>query len=90
MKAYIKYIGIITNDDKIHHIEFSEGVNIITGKSSTGKSAILEVFDYCFGSTEFIIPEGEITKNAKFYFVVLKIRICFVTFFFWQFSVSCH
>lgn len=74
MKAFIKYIGVITNDEKIHHVEFKEGVNVITGRSSTGKSAILEVFDYCFGSSEFIIPDGVITKYSVFYFVVIKIK----------------
>jgi YHS domain-containing protein/uncharacterized protein YfcZ (UPF0381/DUF406 family) len=78
MKAHIKHIGIITNDDKIHSVKFEEGVNIITGRSSTGKSAILEVFDYCFGSSEFIIPEGVITKNAKLYFTVLNISDSFI------------
>ena len=78
MKAFIKYIGIITNDDKIHSITLSEGVNVITGRSSTGKSAILEVFDYCFGSSEFIIPEGVITENAKLYFVVLNLSNTFL------------
>jgi hypothetical protein len=74
MKAFIKYIGVITNDSKIHHVKFFEGVNVITGKSSTGKSAILEVFDYCFGSSEFIIPDGVITENGVFYFTVIKIK----------------
>lgn len=74
MKAFIKYIGVITDDDKIHHVEFKEGVNVITGRSSTGKSAILEVFDYCFGSSEFIIPDGVITKYSIFYFVVIKLK----------------
>lgn len=71
MKAEIKYIGIIDYNRQIHHIEFKSGVNIITGKSSTGKSAILEVFDYCFGSSEFNIPDGVLTQNAILYFVVL-------------------
>lgn len=74
MKAFIKYIGVITDDDKIHHVEFKEGVNVVTGRSSTGKSAILEVFDYCFGSSEFIIPDGVITKRSVFYFVVIKLK----------------
>ncbi|WP_427871506.1 DUF3732 domain-containing protein [Flavobacterium sp. MMS24-S5] len=78
MKAYIKYIGIITHDNEIHHIEFSEGVNIVTGRSSTGKSAILEVFDYCFGSSEFIIPEGVITEYAKLYFVVMNLSDSYI------------
>tara|TARA_R110001592_G_C13188743_1_gene752052 strand:+ start:6297 stop:8336 length:2040 start_codon:yes stop_codon:yes gene_type:complete len=72
MKSFIKYIGVITKDRKIHSVEFTEGVNVITGKSSTGKSAILEVFDYCFGSSEFIIPDGEITDRSMFYFTILK------------------
>jgi hypothetical protein len=72
MKSFIKYIGVITKDRKIHSVEFTEGVNVITGKSSTGKSAILEVFDYCFGSSEFVIPNGEITNRSIFYFTVLK------------------
>lgn len=78
MKAHIKYIGIITKDDVINHIEFSEGVNVITGRSSTGKSAILEVFDYCFGSSESIIPEGVITERAKLYFVVINLSGSFI------------
>ena len=78
MKAHIKFIGIITNDDKIHYVELTEGVNVITGRSSTGKSAILEVFDYCFGSSEFIIPQGEITKHAKLFFTVLNLSGSFL------------
>lgn len=74
MKAFIKYIAVITNDKKIHSVKFSEGVNVVTGKSSTGKSAILEVFDYCFGSSDFVIPDGVITEKAIFYFSVMKIE----------------
>jgi Protein of unknown function (DUF3732)/AAA domain len=74
MKASIKYIGVIDMSGDIHHVEFSEGVNVVTGKSSTGKSAILELFDYCFGSSEFNIPDGVITQNAFLYFTVILIK----------------
>lgn len=71
MKSYIKYMGIIDQYDNCHHIDMHEGLNIITGRSSTGKSAIIELFDYCTGSTDNTIPSGVITENARLYFVVL-------------------
>jgi hypothetical protein len=49
-------------------------VNVITGRSSTGKSALIEVFDYCFGSSDYTVPAGVITENARLFFVVLKLR----------------
>lgn len=74
MKSYLKYIGVIDKSDKVHFVEFGSGVNVITGKSSTGKSAMIEIFDYCFGSSEFTIPAGIITDNAQLYFIVLSVK----------------
>ncbi len=74
MNSYIKYIGIIDKENKVHSVAFTKGVNVITGKSSTGKSAMIEIFDYCFGSSEFTIPSGVITDNANIYFVVIGIN----------------
>lgn len=74
MKSYIKYIGVIDKSDKVHCVKFTKGVNIITGKSSTGKSAMIEIFDYCFGSSEFTVPSGIITDNSELYFVVLSVQ----------------
>ena len=71
MRSYIKYMGIIDQYDNCHHIDMHEGLNIITGRSSTGKSAIIELFDYCTGSADNTIPSGVITENARLYFVVL-------------------
>lgn len=78
MKSYVKYIGLVDKKDKIHSVQFTTGVNIITGKSSTGKSAIIEIFDYCMGSSEFNIPSGVITDNADIYFVILSIKETFL------------
>ena len=74
MRSYLKYIGVIDKSDKVHFVEFGYGVNVITGKSSTGKSAMIEIFDYCFGSSEFTIPAGIITDNAQLYFIVLSVK----------------
>ncbi|GLQ92805.1 DUF3732 domain-containing protein [Dyella acidisoli] len=71
MKCFVKFVGVLDKDGGVHHVHFLRGLNIITGKSSTGKSAIIEIFDYCFGSEDYTVPEGEITKAASLYFTVL-------------------
>ncbi|WKA64645.1 DUF3732 domain-containing protein [Pectobacterium aroidearum] len=70
--CYVNYIGVIDNKYKVHSVPFSPGLNIITGKSSKGKSAILDIFDYCMGSSEDTIPEGIITERTKLFFTVLR------------------
>lgn len=46
-------------------------MNVISGDSQTGKSALLEVIDYCFGSDELRVPEGVITDHVAWYALVL-------------------
>lgn len=79
MKSYVKYLGVVDKSNNLHYVEFTAGVNIITGKSSTGKSAMIELFDYCFGSSEFTIPSGIITDSADVYFMILAIKDAFIT-----------
>ena len=78
MKSSIKYLGVIDNNGNQHVVEFYNGVNVITGRSSTGKSAIIEIFDYCFGKKENTIPHGVITENTKIYFCVMAINDSFI------------
>lgn len=79
MRAYIKYIGILDNSNNIHGLSLDEGLNIITGRSSTGKSALINIFDYCMGATRNNIPHGIISNNAKLYFLVLNANDKFIT-----------
>ena len=74
MKSFVRHIGVTDHDDNVHAVTFGPGVNVVTGKSSTGKSALIEVFDFCFGSSEFTIPEGVITKYANIYFTVIRVQ----------------
>ncbi len=74
MKAHVHAIGVVDLKDQVHSVIFTTGVNVITGKSSTGKSAMIEIFDYCFGSSDFTVPQGVITKNGVIYFVILKVK----------------
>jgi len=76
MKAFVRHIGVIDHNDNVHAVTFGPGVNVVTGKSSTGKSALIEIFDFCFGSSEFTVPDGIITNCAKIYFTVIRVDMC--------------
>lgn len=74
METRIRYIGLIDKDGNQHGVALQEGLNIVTGRSSTGKSALIEIFDYCMGADVETIPKGVITDNAKLYFVLMMIN----------------
>lgn len=65
-------IGLLDTNGKIHKVDLKEGLNIITGNSSTGKSALLNIVDYCFASSRDTIPNGLIKDRASIYYVVIK------------------
>ncbi|MDP1666130.1 MAG: DUF3732 domain-containing protein [Methylobacter sp.] len=74
MKSYIHELGVIDKTGKTHPVKFKQGLNVVTGKSSTGKSALIEIFDYCFGSGEYTVPKGIITDSAALYYVYLNVN----------------
>lgn len=74
MNTRIVELGLFDNQNHKHSIHFQKGLNVITGKSSTGKSAVIEIFDYCFAASENTIPKGVITDYAELYFVILLVN----------------
>lgn len=46
---------------------YAHGLNIITGKSKTGKSAIIDIVDYCLGRGSFNVAEGAIRKKVAWF-----------------------
>jgi hypothetical protein len=53
----IEEIAYYSHDGRVRKLKFNLGeVNIITGASGTGKSAIIQTIDYCFGSSSCEIP----------------------------------
>lgn len=52
----------------------SNGVNIITGASRTGKSAIIPIIDYCLGSSECTIPVGIIRDTCSWFGVLFDLK----------------
>ncbi len=76
MKSYIKAIIIFNEHDEKRIVPLKQGVNIITGESKTGKSALVEIIDYCLCSTRCTIPKGKITQFSYLYVLVMVIGDC--------------
>ncbi|MEH1898430.1 MAG: DUF3732 domain-containing protein [Nostoc sp.] len=71
----IKSITLYNSAGDKRTINFKLGqVNIITGKSSRGKSALLEIVDYCLGGKESGIPDGVIQDKVAWYAVLFQIN----------------
>lgn len=55
-------------------LSFNPGrLNIITGASKTGKTALIEIMDYCLGSSECGIPEGIIRQTVEWVGIRLQV-----------------
>jgi hypothetical protein len=53
-------------------VDFEPGVvNVISGASKTGKSAVIPIIDYCLGSDRCAIPVGVIRENCSWFGVLI-------------------
>ncbi|HEY1935509.1 MAG TPA: DUF3732 domain-containing protein [Acetobacteraceae bacterium] len=69
----IKSIHIYSHDGRRRDLIFKvNGLNIITGRSSTGKSALSEIIEYCMGRSTFNVPEGVIRDRVSWFAVVYQ------------------
>jgi len=61
-------IVLFNYNNKKRILPFKTGaVNIITGKSKTGKSVIGDIIDYCFGGTSCNIADGFVRDHVAWY-----------------------
>lgn len=74
MQASISHIFLFNSKEEVRTLEFSDGLNIITGDSKTGKSAVIEIVDYCLFASRSTIPVGIITDWAELYCIIFKIE----------------
>jgi len=74
MSITIKQIAIFNDIGNKRFIPFKDGLNIITGDSKTGKSALIEIVDYCLFSSRSSVPIGKITDFAELFVVIYKIN----------------
>lgn len=52
----IASIFFLGTEGRIRHVPFGPGLNIITGASGTGKSALIKAIDYCLGAGKCELP----------------------------------
>ena len=68
----LRSISVYSNDGTRRDIKFRLGsLNVVTGVSMTGKSALLDIVDFCWGRSECTVPEGEIRKSVSWFAVHL-------------------
>lgn len=68
MSLQLRGIYVYSRDGERRDVKFKLGaLNVVTGASKTGKSALLDIVDYCWGRDECTVPEGEIRKSASWF-----------------------
>lgn len=73
MKLQIAKIVLYSRRGEIREIDFKLGsMNVLTGGSKTGKSAIIDIIDYCTGRAECNVAEGVIRKYVGWYAVLFQ------------------
>lgn len=69
----IREILIYSHKGEMRRIQLRvNGLNIVTGRSSTGKSALSEIVEYCMGRSTFNVPEGPIRDKVAWYAVIFQ------------------
>lgn len=60
------------NGGKYREVEFTPGkVNVISGSSKAGKSAVIPIIDYCLASDSCAIPVGTIRKTCAWFGILI-------------------
>lgn len=68
-------LGVFGKQGQRRDVNFKLGaLNVLTGKSKTGKSAILDIVEYCLGRDTVTIPTGVISDNASWYYVLVQFK----------------
>lgn len=69
----IRELVLYGYNGKVRHLPFALGkVNIITGRSKSGKSAIGDIIDYCMGGDSCNIADGIVRDNVAWYGLLLQ------------------
>ena len=61
-------ITLYNADGRTRTVDFMPGaLNIVTGESQTGKSALLTIVEYCLGRSQVLVPVGPISDAVLWY-----------------------
>ncbi|MFF1351554.1 DUF3732 domain-containing protein [Streptomyces sp. NPDC058322] len=70
----IRSITLYSKSGEKRVLDFRLGeLNIVTGTSQTGKSALLDIVDYCLGRDEATLPISPIFNTVAWYAVILQL-----------------
>ncbi|HYI64548.1 MAG TPA: DUF3732 domain-containing protein [Allosphingosinicella sp.] len=74
MYFQIRKLILWPRDDREPRIvEFEPGiVNVISGASKTGKSAVIPIIDYCLAADKCAIPVGVIRENCSWFGILIE------------------
>ena len=74
MSVSILDIVIFSHHGQSRSLTLNPGrLSVITGASKTGKSALVDIVDYCFGSGECRVPEGPLRRSVSWFGLRLQL-----------------
>ncbi len=74
MSLQISRLVLYSRKGELREIAFRLGkLNIITGASKTGKSAIIDIVDYCTGRGECNVADGVIREHVGWYAIIFRL-----------------
>ncbi len=74
MQSAISHMFLFNDNNETRTLKFEDGLNIISGDSKTGKSAVIEIIDYCLFASRSTIPKGIITNWTELYCIIFRVR----------------
>lgn len=73
MTFQIANIILYSHDGRIRELPLRLGeLNVITGASKTGKSALIDIVDYCTGRGDCYVAEGVIRRHVSWFAVLFQ------------------
>lgn len=75
MTFQIQAIHLFNYEGERRTVKFRlDQLNIITGRSGTGKTSLIDIIQYCLGSTDFTVASGVIRQKVSTYALELKTK----------------
>ncbi len=75
MSLQIAKLILYSRKGEVRELEFNPGrLNVLTGASKTGKSAIIDIVDYCTGRSECNVADGVIRRYVGWYAILFQLN----------------
>ena len=75
MSLQIAKLILYSRNGDVRELKFNPGrLNVLTGASKTGKSAIIDIVDYCTGRSECNVADGVIRRYVGWYAILFQLN----------------